>query len=176
MVILIDIDGVVCEYDFPKITKKHFGVAIPNKAIYTYSIEDSLGVASSDVVRMFEKECFSKPVFALGAIDTLKGFLSAGHQVSIYSNRLHFMTQDELETWLGKYKIPYSNICTNQSLPSYVHVYVDDSPAKLMAVEKVVEVKRLLLFDAPWNKACLNITGRMERVKGWKQVRKVVNG
>lgn len=176
MNLIIDVDGVICQYDFPTIIKKHFGVDIPKGAIYTYSIEDALGVSSVDVGKMFQVETHAEPKLMPGAIKSLWQFLDSGFEVCLFTNRLNFMTVEELEDWLGKWEIPYSSILTPQTLPNYTHACIDDSPQKLMLVDSTINVKHPILFTGILNKRCLNITGRMIRAKNWKEVRKIING
>lgn len=174
--IIVDIDGCIAKYDFPTLTKQYFGKSIPNKGVWTYSLEDSLGVASRHIIDMFTEEVFAPPNFVQGALGALKHFISKDYNVCIHTNRLKFMEVNELEDWLNKWGIPYSSIIVNGDLPGYVHAHVDDSPKKLMYTDDNTTVKHLLLFDNPWNRQCLNITGKLHRVKTWKEIREVVNG
>ena len=166
MNILCDVDGCICSYPFPKIIKKYFGVSIPTKAIFAYSLEDCLGVSSAVVGVMFKVEAMQAPVFIKGALDALKQLRAEGHLIFIYTNRVRFMTDGELVDWLQLYGIPFD--CLYKGQERVFDFHVDDSPAKLMGTNGLV--KRKLLFDQPWNKGCLNITGKLERVKSWKAV------
>jgi len=176
MNLLIDIDGCIAKYNFPALTKKYFGKAVPNKGVWTYSLEDSLGIPPRLVQEMFAKEVFSEPALVQGAIGALKHFISKDYNVCIHTNRLHWMSPEELGDWLDKWGIPYSSIITNGDLPNYVVAHIDDSPAKLMKSHDETTVKHLLLFDNPWNRQCLNITGKLHRVKTWREIKEVVNG
>lgn len=176
MVILVDLDGTVVHYDFPKLIKKWFKVEVPDKLIQCYSLEEALGVPTALIAEMFEAAVFYEPEFVPGALAALRSFISNGHEVGIYSNRLIWMTTGELSGWMEKHSIPYTGIETNKTLPSYVHAFVDDSPVKLMNVDYTIEVKNLILLDQPWNRKCLNIMGRMQRAKNWAQVRGIIKG
>jgi len=165
--ICIDIDGVVCEYDFPNIVKNFFGVDLSSQMIYAYDLADVLGVAPAMINTMFKEQVYGKPNFIEGAIDTLKEWESKGHELVIFSNRVKYMGYDGLARWLIDWKIPFSGIDGGQG--SY-DVHIDDSPAKLMATDS--ELK--LLFDQPWNQKCHNITGKLQRVKSWQGVRDYV--
>jgi len=174
--LLIDIDGVICQYDFPRLTKQYFGVEVPNAGVFTYSLEDSLGLPPKAISDMFAKEVFAEPNMIPGAIQQLERFIDSGYAVLIYSNRLHWMTQEELGDWLDKWGIPYTDVINGGQLPSYIHGYVDDSPVKLLSVDEQTIVKHLILFTNPWNKRCLDILGKFERAKNWNQVRRIING
>lgn len=174
--LIVDIDGVICRYDFPRLTKEYFGVKVPNKGIFTYSLEDTLGVPPKVIYDMFAIEVFSKPNLIPGAIKSLERFVDRGYAILIYSNRLTWMTQAELGDWLDKWGIPYTDVINGGELPSYVHAYVDDSPIKLLKVDEQIIVKHLILYTCPWNDQCLDILGKFERAKNWKEVREIING
>jgi len=174
MKILCDIDGVVCSYDFPAITKEFFGKAVSNEDIYAYSIEDVLGVSRQSVNHMFLEACQRRPVMIDGARRVLREFILHGMEVYIYTNRLNFMTVGGLASWLKKCLIPCTGIAILESnrLTETFDFHIDDSPAKLMDLNG--KVRRKLLFDQPWNRRCMNITGKMERVYSWEEVRGII--
>lgn len=173
--LLIDIDGVICQYNFPELTKQYFGQAVPNKGIFAYSLEDSLGLPKSAVANMFALEVGSSPNLIPGAIQVLKHFIMRDYNILIYSHRLNWMTPSGLKDWLEEYGIPFSAVVGCEELPNYVLAQVDDSPQKLMDTAEQIQVRHSLLFDNPWNKKCLNITGRLERVKNWSEVRRIID-
>ena len=174
--LLIDIDGVICQYDFPRLTKQYFGIEIPNEGIYTYSLEDALGVSSKAISDMFAQEVFGKPNFVTDAVKYLKYFLDNGYAVNIYSNRLCWMTQEELGDWLDKWGVPYTDVTNGGGLPSYIHGYVDDCPSKLLGIDEQTTVKHLILFSNPWNTHCLDILNKFTRAKSWLEIRRILDG
>ncbi len=161
--ICIDLDGVVCEYDFPKIVKKHFGVELKAHEIYAYNLPDVLGVKQEDINIMFKEQIYGKPNFIEGAIDTLKGWRSKGYELVIFSNRMKFMSEFELAEWLINYQIPFGDI--DDGGGEY-DIHIDDSPAKLMATNSHMK----LLYTQPWNERCLNIREQLIRVNNWQEV------
>ena len=163
----IDLDGVVCEYNFPKIVKDFFGINLSSKAIFAYDLADVLGVAPAMINLMFKTQVYGKPNFVEGAIDTLKEWQAKGYELIIYSNRTKYMSKTELEKWLKDNRIPFTSI--DGGLESY-DVHIDDSPGKLMATNS----KLKLLYNQPWNKRCRNITGKLVRMKNWEGVRSYV--
>ena len=165
--ICIDLDGVVCEYNFPKIVKDFFGVDLSASAIFAYDLADVLGVAPSLINTMFKKQVFGKPNFIDGAISTLKEWKSKGYELAIFSNRIKHMGLDGLAKWLIDWQIPFSGI--DGGCGEY-DVHIDDSPGKLMGTDS----KLKLLFTQPWNERCLNIQGRLVRVKSWREIREIV--
>ena len=166
--ICIDIDGVICEYDFPRIVKNFFGVDLSPQMIFAYDLADVLGVAPALINTMFKEQIYGKPNLVEGAIDTLKEWKSKGYELVIYSNRIKYMGYEGLAKWLIDWQIPFSRIDEGQS--SY-DVHIDDSPSKLMATDS----KLKLLFDRSWNKRCLNIQGGLKRVFNWAEIKTKVS-
>jgi len=164
--ICIDIDGCICEYNFPKIVKNFFGIDLSAQMIFAYDLADVLGVAPVVINTMFKNQVYGKPNFAEGAIDTLNEWKSKGYDLVIYSNRVKYMGDEGLVRWLIEWQIPFSRIDGGQG---FYDVHIDDSPSKLMATNSDIK----LLFDQPWNQRCYNITGKLQRVKSWQEVRNV---
>lgn len=162
--ICIDLDGVICEYDFPKIVKSFFGVDLSAQAIFAYDLADVLGVAPALINKMFKEQVFGKPNLVEGVIDTLKEWEYKGYELIIFSNRVKYMGEFGLARWLKDYQIPFSDI--DSGLGEY-DVHIDDSPGKLMSTHS----KSKLLYSQPWNERCLNITGKLIRVKNWQEVK-----
>jgi len=165
--ICVDLDGVVCEYDFPKIVKNFFGVDLSAKAIFAYDLADVLGVSPILINIMFKEQVYGKPNFIDGAIETLNKW-EGKYELIIYSNRVKYMGHKGLESWLVGWQIPFNKIDGGRG--SY-DVHIDDSPGKLMATDS----KLKLLFNQPWNERCLNITGKLTRVQSWKEIREHVH-
>ncbi len=165
--ICIDLDGVVCEYDFPKIVKNFFGVDISSQSIFAYDLADVLGVDSALINTMFKEQVYGRPNFIPGAIDTLRLWMSIGHEIVIFSNRVKYMGDIGLAEWLIDYQVPFSDIDGGKG---EYDVHIDDSPAKLMSTNSV----KKLLFNQPWNERCLNIKGQLIRVNSWEGVKRYV--
>ena len=163
----LDLDGCICEYNFPKIVKDFFGVDLSAQMIFAYDLADVLGVAPALINTMFSEQVYGKPSLVEGAIGTLKEWKSKGYELVIYSNRVKYMGYEGLAKWLIEWQVPFSGIDGGQG--SY-DVHLDDSPAKLMATDSTIK----LLFDQPWNQRCHNITGKLIRVKSWQEVRDYV--
>ena len=165
--ICVDLDGVVCEYDFPRIVKDFFGVDLSSQMIFAYDLADVLGVAPLLINTMFQEQVWGKPNLVEGALETLKEWKSKGYSLVIYSNRVKYMTYRGLAQWLVDYQIPFSGIDGGQGA---YEVHIDDSPSKLMETDS----KTKLLFDQPWNQRCLNITNQLIRMKNWEGVKTYV--
>ena len=166
--ICVDLDGVVCEYNFPKIVKNFFGVDLSPSAIFAYDLADVLGIAPAMINTMFKEQVYGQPNLVESALDTLKEWKSLGYELSIFSNRVKYMGHEGLARWLIDWQIPFTGIDGGQG---EYDIHIDDSPSKLMATDS----KLKLLYDQPWNKRCLNITGELERVYNWEEIRKKVS-
>ncbi len=167
MRLCVDLDGVVVQYDFPKIVKDFFGVDLLSKDIFAYDLADVLGVAPALINDMFKEQVFGKPNLVEGAIDTLREWQSKSWEIIIYSNRVKYMSYKVLEEWLFFYGIPFTDIDGGKGEYDY---HIDDSPSKHMENNNRVK----LLYDQPWNKRCLNITGELIRVSDWARIRDII--
>jgi 5'(3')-deoxyribonucleotidase len=161
--ICIDIDGVVCEYDFPKIVKGFFGIDLSSQAIFAYDLADVLGVSPELINTMFKEQVYGKPNFTAGALDVLNEWESRGYELVIFSNRIKYMGEFALAKWLNDNHIPFTEIDGGKG---EYDVHIDDSPGKLMSTNSRLK----LLYSQPWNKRCLDITEQLIRVESWKEV------
>jgi len=167
MNICIDIDGVLCEYDFPKIVKEYFGVTLPADSIYAYDLADVLGVSSDEIDNMFKEQVWGEPNFVEGAVETLKEWESKGYGIAVLSNRIKYMGVAGLLSWLINSFIPFTSLVKSCDVFDY---HIDDSPAKLMRVN----AKTKLLYNQSWNERCLDIKGGLRRVHNWQEIREIV--
>ncbi len=162
--ICVDLDGVVCEYDFPKIVKNFFGVDISPMAIFAYDLADVLGVSPILINVMFQEQVYGKPNLIEGAVETLKEWKQEGYEINIFSNRIKYMGKDRLTQWLVENQIPFTDIDGGNG-EYYAHI--DDSPSKL----KSTNSKLKLLYNQSWNKRCLNIEKDLIRVNNWQEIK-----
>jgi 5'(3')-deoxyribonucleotidase len=168
LIILVDIDGVIVEYDFKALFKKYFNADLPVNGIFAYDLADVAGVSPIEIDEMFKEQVWGEPQFIDGAMETLTAW-KGKHTIGIISNRLRYMSLLDLTNWLLKYKIPFDFVLNTTPPPADYHI--DDSPAKLMKAG----AKHKLLFTQEWNKRCLNITGELKRVTDWGEIRGKIN-
>lgn len=161
--ICIDLDGVICEYNFPKIVKGFFGVELSARDIFAYDLADVLGVSHIDIDTMFQEQVYGKPIFLPGAIETLKEWQVKNYKLAIFSNRVKYMGESGLMNWLIDWQVPFTDIDDGKGI---YDIHIDDSPSKLMATDSKIK----LLYSQPWNERCLNITGKLRRVKSWQEI------
>lgn len=174
--LIVDVDGVIAEFDFPNLLGQYMGVRLPTAKVNTFDLSNLLGVSKVAIKEMFEAEVFNHQQIVIGASYYLRSFMQKGFDILIFSDRLQWMTKEELGDWLEEQGVPFSEVIDRDSLPSFAVAHIDDRPAKLMEVWETIKVNKLLLFDRPWNRRCMNITGRLTRVKNWKQIWRELNG
>jgi len=162
--LLVDIDGVICKYDFPALVKEYFNVEIDARDIYAYNLSDVLGVSSKEIDDMFKEQVWGAPEFIEDALGILRG-LSKIYEIIIYSNRVKYMGEMGLAKWLIDCGIPFRGIDNGQG-EYYCHI--DDRPQKLEDTNSKIK----LLFSQPWNEGCRNIKGNLKRVYSWPAIRK----
>ena len=168
MNICLDIDGVLCEYNFPEIVKNFFGVDLSSKAIFAYDLADVLGVAPVLINTMFKEQVYGKPTFNKGALETLRKWQTEKHYIGIWSNRTKYMGKMGLYEWMIKYKIPFNDLDFRGE--NCYDVHIDDCPSKLMSTDSKVK----LLYSQPWNIGCLNITKSLIRVRNWQEIQDII--
>lgn len=165
--ILVDCDGVFCNYDFASLVKQYFGVDIDARQIFAYNLADVLGVSSVEIDDMFERQVWGDPDFIPQSIATMLDWKRYGHNVAIYSNRIKYMGTAGLFEWLLKWGVPFSGISDGTG---DWHYHIDDRPEKLCDTNSQVKI----LYSQPWNQGCLNIRNRIKRVDDWEQIREIV--
>ena len=166
--IAVDVDGVITAYPFKDLVKQYFGVDIEAKDLFAYDLADVLGISSKEINTMFQEQVFGKPKFNDNAIKILRFWRQRGIEIIIYTNRVKYMTDIELVTWLLDNGIPFSGIDSNGYNEYDIHI--DDSPAKLAATNS----KLKLLYSQPWNERCLDVNKQLIRVKDWNEVNEYV--
>ncbi len=166
--LLLDLDGVVVEYDFPKLVKDFFHVDLISKyMIYAYDLADVLGVTSIAIDTMFREQVWGEPHFIDGALEVLR---ELDYEIVIFSNRLKYMGRFELTKWLIDWQIPFNSICEEGE--GQYDIQIDDRPSKLRDTNS----KLKLLYSQNWNLQCLNIERALKRVYNWQEIKEICNG
>jgi len=168
MKLLLDLDGTIVQYNFPKLVKDFFGVDISPLVIYAYDLADILGVSKQMIDLMFKEQVYGKANFIDGSLEVLEEWESKGYELAIFSNRVNYMGEFELAKWLIENKIPFSGIdCEGAGNYDYA---IDDRPAKLADVNASVK----LLYHQQWNSRCYDIEKQLIRVKSWQKIKEIV--
>ena len=171
--ILVDLDGVVVNYDFPKALKEVLDFEIEsNEDITTYDLTAALGIPSTAVGFLFytlNKKRLEKEELIEGAQSTLTA-LAVDHRIVINTKRLKYCSMQTLREWLVKNKIPYHAIVMDKV--SLVCDYqIDDNVSKLV---ENPDAKTRLLFSQPWNLGCKDVGRLLHRVRSWAEIRQII--
>ena len=166
--ICLDLDGVVCEYDFPRMIKEDFGIDIRTEDIYTYDIDDILGVTKEAVKAMFKKRVYDPARCEPDARDTMEEWIERGYKILVYSSRSSLMGSVTLELWIDENHIPCTHLTTGQG---EYDIHIDDRPSKLAATDS----RHKLLYNRPWNRGCWDIKHQFRRVYDWKEIKERVH-
>lgn len=176
--ILVDLDGVVLDYAFPKAIKKHFGATVTLDKVTSYSIQDVLGISTAQLQVMFEGACSQEWNYTKDAKATLQR-LAKAHKIYLYTDKWNFMGYSSLRARLLDEGIPFERVYKKRNLPyklsHEIDYYIDDRPTDLLDTI-LPNVKAKLLFDQPWNRACLDINHTFTRVHSWKEIEELING
>jgi len=168
MRLLLDLDGVIVQYNFPLLVKNFFGVDLSSQAIFAYDLADVLGVAPSVINIMFREQVYGEPNFIDGSLSILKEWKAKGYEIIIFSNRVKYMGEAGLAQWLIDNAIPFDGIDVIGS--GNYDFHIDDSPGKLAATDSGVK----LLYNQEWNKRCLDIRNQFYRVSSWQEIKLIV--
>ncbi len=167
--ILIDIDGVICEYDFPRIVKEKFDILLDPESIFAYDLADVLGVSPVDIDNMFRGQVYGPARFIKGSLEVLNQWQDKGYDIEIFSNRVKYMGKDGLIQWLIGNNIPFNGIDLNGK--GRYDYHIDDSPGKLASTDSLHKI----LFNHPWNRRCLDIHKLFNRVFSWEEIKTLVS-
>ncbi len=166
--LLLDLDGVICEYQFDKIVRDFFGVKLTSP-IFAYDLADVLGVTHEQINKMFQEQVYGKPHFVDGSLEILKEWDKKDYLLMIFTNRVKYMGAEGLFKWLIENGIPFNGIDDDNGLEYDFHL--DDSPAKLATTNSKVK----LLYSQPWNRQCIDIFKQFRRVEGWHEIKEIVS-
>jgi len=176
MNLLIDIDGVVAEYNIPQRIKEVTGANITLEDIWSHELVECLGLPEKTWCTIFENINKEPANIVHGARETLSYLVNKGHKIYIYTNRAFRYDPVDVEKWLYINKIPHYKLMTIKDVTEYqeFHVHIDDSPNKLLSCPWFAHQK--LLYTRPWNIQCKNILNLMYRVNNWKEIRRYIDG
>lgn len=169
--IICDLDGAVVEYDYPKMIKKHFGVSILPEWINCHNLEDALGLPPKGIEKMFIEEDKEAPNFIPGAINALLELKGQGFNIVLFSRRVKLMGFVGLYKWVVNWGIPFYNLAKDYAdLPAFAVAAIDDRPSKLLKIDAVTRVDKLILYPQPRNERCHDILGKFTWVRNWKDI------
>lgn len=168
----VDIDGVILNYDFEKISK-FLNHPVTEEMLHCYSLVESLGIPASLSDSLFKELCFGQKMIP-EADYSLREFSKLGFGIFIYTNKLRFASYASVEEDLKERGIPFDLLTGDIHDMPQVDFYIDDNVEKLLRADG--KASTLLLYDKPWNRQCKNIYGLFERVENWSEIRRRILG
>lgn len=167
----IDIDGTIADYN-PSITqKRHVGKEVGDELFICYTELATSGVPPKEVYASFQEYAHQPAKLIPDSKEVMQQLIDEGHDVVIYTNRLIFMNKTELEEWLHRNDIPFSEVWAEAELPAFDY-HLDDNPAKLVNLGELTKHK--LLLDQPWNRNCVDDSADVRRVYNWKEFASII--
>ena len=167
----IDIDGTIADYN-PSVTqKRHVGKEVGNDLFICYTELAVSGVPPKEIYSAFQEYARQPAKLIPDSVAVMQRLIDEGHEVVIYTNRLLFMDRTELEGWLRKNNIPFSEVWAEAELPTFDY-HLDDNPAKLANLGD--NTRHKLLLDQPWNRNCVDDSADVRRVYNWKEFAEII--
>jgi glutaredoxin/uncharacterized HAD superfamily protein len=167
----VDIDGTVADYNIETTKKNHVGKELADNLFVCY-IEATAGSGTGKgTLDVFLEYARQKPKLIKDSIEVMRRLMRKGHEVIIYTNRAAFMARKELEDWLQKYGIPYSQVWYDKT-PPVLDYHIDDNPAKLVSLG--TQVRHKVLINQPWNSSCTDEQMGERRVNGWLEFERLI--
>jgi uncharacterized protein len=168
-----DIDGVISNFSkrFVELIEKKYNVTLTDADMYSYEVDLVLGITKEDVGQIvFETLSSDLPVYPL-AKETLNKLNDEGHKIYLLTAR-HEALIPATSLWLSKNSIPHTEVFymtrgKKSSTAISLDMIVEDNLEE--ALELTKKVKRVLLFNQPWNKT-KNVKGLVKRIYGWPDI------
>jgi beta-phosphoglucomutase-like phosphatase (HAD superfamily) len=157
MVLGIDIDSTLHPYweQFERAARRRFGVEMPYAEQVTWEVP-ALRPEQFKVViaETHAPEAILAAVPFPGAVETIRGWHEAGHQIHIVSHR-HAGAREATAEWLERIGLPYDGLdCSEDKIVHAkrigVELLIDDSPVNLAAA--LAAGIRGATLAHPWNR------------------------
>ena len=190
--IYVDLDDVLCETarGFLTLLEREFGRRVAFEDIRDFDLSVSFGLGPADLERLFvlahEHELLAELPPIPDSIETLGGWVEAGHQVAVVTGRPS-RTLEDSRRWLARHRVPHHSLTF---VDKYGRAEIDGDedlvPLEALAarsfrfaVEDSLEMARYLrdtveipvfLLDRPWNRGAGD---GIVRCTGWSDVRRL---
>jgi len=168
-----DIDGVISNFTirFNEVIKKKYGITLTDSEMYSYEINLVLGIPKGDVDEIVTDTLKSDLPLNPDAKETLDRLTAEGHNIYLLTARSESLSHYTV-SWLKEKDVPYKELYhltggQKSRAPIEVDLFVEDSLEE--ALELTKKVKRVLIYDQPWNKT-KNVKSLLKRVHGWHEI------
>ena len=171
MILCIDIDGVIVNFveGFIEIVNEIYGIKLTEDDIIYHDLNLVLGISKEDAKKLIIKTLELDLSLMPRARESIE-ILYRDHIINIITARPTEL--NEIKIFLESKDIQYHNLYKMKEGEKYkintkTDVIVEDNLEEALMWSK--RVKKVLLFDHPWNKS-INIDKKIERVKNWNEI------
>ena len=197
MKIYVDFDDCLCETarSFSELAVEMFGKHVPYEKIRYFELKKSFEL-DDEQLDLFMAAGHRPEVLLSyeetpGASETLREWITVGHDVSIITGR-PFSSYEPSRLWLDRHGLENVKMyCLNKygrdgfikkndfslELDDYYKMTfdyaVEDSPKAFKFFDHLPDLK-VLVFDRPWNRECEFTNGNYRRFLDWKSIRDIV--
>lgn len=197
MNIYIDYDDCLCETGrhFSELVKELFDLDVPYEDIRSFNLQKSFSLSDEDYEKMMVMAHTPEVLLSYdetpGAVDTIRDWISRGHEISIITGRPS-SSYEASRQWLDRHGLAdvklyclnkygrdsfIKNSDFNLELEDYYKmkfdVAVEDSPAAFQFFGHLPELE-VFVIDRPWNQDCEFPSGNFRRCFSWDSIREFV--
>jgi len=189
--IYVDIDDVLCDTAraLMALLEQEFNKSVSFESIMSFDLKVSFGLTQSEYEHFMHLAHLPDQILKMDripeAVETLRGWMDSGHDISIVTGRPTY-THDTTLKWLSNNNVPFSDFLmvdkysrAEKEAPEAVslenlskmkfHAAVEDSydMARLIADKMKTPV---YLVDRPWNRAA-HTNNKIKRFHAWAEIR-----
>ena len=197
MHIYVDFDDCLCETarGFCSLVERMFHKKVPYEDIRYFDLKRSFALTDDQYENMMIEAHTPQSILAYeetpGAIDTVNGWIDAGHEVFVITGRPYSSYEPSRE-WLDEHGLERAVLyCLNKYgrdsfirnsdfsleiedyLKMHFDIAVEDSPAAFRFFSHLPELK-IMVYDRPWNRDCVFPGDGYRRCHDWETIREAV--
>ena len=194
MKIYVDFDDCLCETarGFCSLVERMFDKQVPYEDIRYFDLKRSFALTDDQYENMMIEAHTPQSILAYeetpGAIDTVNGWIDAGHDVFVITGRPYSSYEPSRE-WLDEHGLERAVLyCLNKYgrdsfirnsdfsleiedyLKMHFDIAVEDSPAAFRFFSHLPELK-IMVYDRPWNRDCVFPGDGYRRCHDWETIR-----
>ena len=195
--IYIDYDDCLCETarHFSGLVMDMFGIDVPYESIGYFDLQKSFSLTEGQfeemMIRAHSPEVLLSYEETPGAIETVKGWAEAGHDISIITGR-PYSSYEASREWLDIHGLEGVRLyCLNKygrdsftknmefslEVEDYYRMHFDyaieDSPSAFRCFEHLPDLK-VMVYDRPWNRGIRLPGENYHRCSGWSTIKSFV--
>ena len=173
LVFAVDLDGVVIDYfnAFINLLSKSFNRRFTERDFYVHDPAQVLDISHRETEEFLRETVFNYRCSPIqGSLKGIKTLKKYGELIFI-TERTEDMI-DLTKAWLKTHGYPLAPIEKSNRKSKIIsklnpNVWIEDNLKEIIDAPKGTKV---LLFDRPWNRRCLNVDNRIIRTRGWSEI------